>query len=84
MDYSQWSPAALFNLNPAGAGLRPAGEQLPPTSHRLGDRGALPWSPDSPQFWLIGVAVLTFMGIIGASVSLKAGPAKGSASLGKV
>lgn len=84
MDYSMYSPAALFNLSPAGSGGSPAGEALPRTSHMAGDRGAVPWSPDSPQFWVVGIAVATLLGIVGASVSLRAGPGKASASFGKV
>lgn len=78
-----WSPSSLFNISPGGHGGG-AGETLPRTSHMVGDRGAVPWSPDSPQFWAVGLLAATLLGIVGASVSFRAGPARAGASLGKV
>lgn len=83
MDYSQLSPANLFNMghgSPGGA----AGATLPRSSYQSGDRGAVPWSPDSPHFWAAVLIGATLFGVVGASVNFRAGPARAGASLGKV
>ena len=43
---------------------------------------APPWHPDNAMFWL-GVIAAASMGLIGASVSGRAGPLRASASAGK-
>jgi hypothetical protein len=75
------SPVRLLGLTP-GTGSKAAGQQLPPTSHQSGDRGAVWWSPDSPQFWLIAFAGGALLGVAGLSVKFRAGPARAGASLG--
>jgi hypothetical protein len=82
---SSWnnlSPARLYGLT-AGTGSKAAGHTLPATSHQAGDRGAVWWSPDSPQFWLAVFIGGAFFGITGLSFRFRAGPAKAGASLGK-
>lgn len=65
------TPAALFGLSP-GAPSKAAGAALPPTSVTGGDRAMVPWSPDSPLFWAAGFALLTVLGVTGASVRVRA------------
>lgn len=71
----------LTGLNPGTASGAP--EMAPKVSHTMGDKGALPWHPDSPQFWLLLLLGGTVFGIVGASVQFRAGPARAGASLGK-
>lgn len=40
-----------------------------------------PWHPDSPLFWFGVIAAATF-GLIGASTSVRVGPAKAAVSVG--
>jgi hypothetical protein len=75
-------PTQLLGLQ-AGTGSKAAGAVLPSSSHTAGDRGAVWWSPDSPDFWLIGLAVTALLGISGLSFKFRAGPAKAGVSLGK-
>lgn len=87
MDYSQMTASGLFGLSPGGmspASAGGGGDVLPPVSHMAGDRGVVPWHPDSPSFWLIAVGTLTLVGVLGASFNLRAGPARAGASVGKV
>lgn len=44
--------------------------------------GAKPWNPDSPLFWFAGLLLAT-AGLIGVSTSVRVGPLKTGASLGK-
>ncbi|MDB4872792.1 MAG: hypothetical protein JWP34_4560 [Massilia sp.] len=85
MNLDQWSPYAVLGMNPGNQQrtMSPAGEALPASSHTGGDRGALPWHPDSPAFWLALLGGATLLGIFGASFGVRAGPAKGSVSVGK-
>lgn len=58
------SLAAMYNLQtPMGSGLDGVAKPSP-------DDTAAPrwWSPDSPLFWLFGIAAVTF-GLIGVSLS---------------
>lgn len=41
-----------------------------------------PWSPDSPLFWFAALAGVTF-GFVAVSTSVRVGPGKVSASIGK-
>jgi hypothetical protein len=81
------TPAALLGLSRGGnasTGAGPvAGASLPGSSHMSGDKAAVPWSPDSPEFWLVVIAGTTLLGISGLSLKLRAGPARAAASLGK-
>lgn len=52
------------------------GQSLPASTYTGQDRAAVPWSPDSPTFWLIGVLALTALGWVGASVNVRAGRAR--------
>ncbi len=76
------TPNALLGLR-GGTGSRAAGQQLPATSHQSGDRGAVWYSPDSAQFWLVLFGAGALFGITGLSVKFRAGPVKAGASLGK-
>lgn len=80
---SSLSPAALLGLSPA-VQTKAAGAGLPPTSVTGGDNAYLPWSPDSPTFWLLAIGVATVFGLVGASVNVRAGKGKAGASLGTV
>jgi hypothetical protein len=75
------TPAALFGLSP-GAPSKAAGAALPPTSHAGGDHAMVPWSPDSPMFWVAGFALLTVLGVTGASVRVRAFGKHAGAELG--
>lgn len=82
VDFSQMTAANLYGLNPGGQSGAPA--STPIVSHAAGDNGAVPWHPDSHAFWLIGIGVLTAVGILGASFNVRAGHARAGASIGKV
>lgn len=75
----QYNPYSLTGLNPGGqqTGASPAGEALPGSSHSGLDKGALPWHPDSPAFWLALIGGATLLGVFGASFRVRV--AKGSA-----
>jgi hypothetical protein len=80
----QWnslSASRLLGINMAN-GSRAAGASLPPTTAAYGDKGAVWWSPDSPTFWLVGVAAATIVGLAGVEVRGRAGPFKAGASAG--
>lgn len=79
--YGQMTAYNLTGLNPGRASGAPAAAPL--SSHSAGDMGAVPWHPDSHTFWLLAIGVGTVIGIIGASVNLRAGPIKAGGSLGK-
>lgn len=78
---NQMTPAALLGISPA-SGSKAAGASLPPTSHAAGDLAMVPWSPDSPMFWLIGITALTVFGITGASVKFRVGKGRAGANIG--
>lgn len=81
MQASQWSPYSVLGMNAGNQQhtTSPAGETVPHTSHTGSDRGALPWHPDSPGFWLALLGAATVVGIFGASFNVRAG--KGHAGL---
>jgi hypothetical protein len=81
---AQFSPYAVTGLSPAAQqrAESPAGETLPSTSHTGQDRGALPWHPDSPGFWLALVGVATVLGVFGASFQVRAGKGRAGVSVG--
>lgn len=58
------------------------GQQLPASTYTGQDKAAVPWSPDSPLFWggLLGVA--TLLGLLGASVQVRAGRTRAKAEVG--
>jgi hypothetical protein len=80
----EWSPYHVLGMSPAGQhqSESPAGETLPSSSHTGHDRGALPWHPDSPGFWLVLVGVATVLGVFGASFNVRAGKGKAGVSVG--
>lgn len=75
------TPSLLLGLNP-GAPSRAQGAALPPNTAAGGDHVAVPWSPDSPLFWLGGVVLLTVLGVTGASVRVRAFSKRASVELG--
>lgn len=82
-DWSALTPYRAFNLDFDSAPLRSgAGSALPATSAPHGDHSQVPWHPDSPIFWAVGLAVATVLGITGASVKVKAGPLRAGGSAG--
>lgn len=76
------TPSALLGISP-GAGSKAAGAALPPTSVSGNDNAFVPWSPDSPIFWLLGIAALTVFGVTGASVKVRAFKARAGVDIGK-
>lgn len=76
------SSADLLGMNPAQQS-RAAGESTPLTTAVHGDRQMLPWSTDSPGFWLTIVAAATVIGIIGADVRVRLFRREATASVGK-
>lgn len=86
MDYFQNMTAAnIIGITPGG--YRPvspqsaAGETLPASSHMAGDNGASAWHPDSPHFWFMALGVAAILGIVGASVDVRAGKRHAKASV---
>lgn len=79
--YGQMTAYNTYGVNPGAASGAP--EMAPPVSHMAGDKGAVPWHPDSPTFWLVLIGTASLLGIAGASINLRAGPARAGASLGK-
>lgn len=74
MDYFQGMTAqSVLGIVPTKTGASAAGEQLPSTSHMAGDKGAVPYHPDSQHFWFLLVGALAIFGIVGASVDVRAG-----------
>lgn len=70
----QASVSTLFGMSPGGARLSGyEGSTLPATSFTHLDAGAVPWSPDSPVFWLGVLGIATLFGFIGASVDFRVG-----------
>lgn len=76
------TPALLLGLNP-GAPSKAAGGSLPPTSVTGGDNAFVPWSPDSPLFWLGAFVGLTLVGVLGASVKVRAFGKDADVNIGK-
>lgn len=74
------SPSRLLGISPANQ-TKAAGDTLPPTTLTGGDMASLPWHPDSPTFWLVAVAGATLLGLIGASVEVRAFKGKARASV---
>jgi hypothetical protein len=58
-----------------------AGEQLPGTSHMAGDKGGSPFHPDSPHFWFMVLGAAAILGVVGASVDVRAGKRHARASV---
>lgn len=75
------TPSSLLGL-PAGTGSKAAGASLPPVTHSGPDKGAVPWHPDSPLFWLVVIGGLTVAGVTGASVRVRAFKGRAGAEVG--
>jgi hypothetical protein len=75
------TPQNLLGLSP-GSGSKAAGAALPPTSVAGGDMAFVPWSPDSPMFWLVAFGALTVVGLTGASFRFRAGHEHAGVELG--
>lgn len=85
MDFSQLNPFDMYGINPGSPGAAASGgggEQLPTSGGPLGDGGATPWNPDSPMFWLMILAAATLLGIVGASLDVRAGHKHASVKIG--
>lgn len=73
----QASVSNLLGISPGSARLSGyEGASLPASTYSGGDRAAVPWSPDSPLLWGGAIALLTVLGVIGASVNVRAGKAR--------
>jgi hypothetical protein len=85
MDFDQLNPWELYGINPGGrtaASSGGGGDVLPPTSSMSGDYVSVPWHPDSPAFWLLILGGATLIGIIGASLDVRAGKRHASVKIG--
>lgn len=70
-----------LGLSPGGSRLSGyEGQALPASTYTGHDAGAVPWSPDSPVFWLAVIGGATLLGWVGASFNVRAGRA--SAQIG--
>lgn len=81
-----WAPPAAgskYNLPSGGPVTRTTSELNAAVTPSEGAAAeAAPWSPSSPLFWFGALAAVTF-GLMAVSTSVRVGPAKVSASLGK-
>lgn len=84
MDYFQGVNAYnLLGVKPPPPGNSPAGEQLPRVSNTGGDNAMVPWHHDSPHFWFMALGAAAVLGIVGASVDVRAGRRHAKASVGE-
>ena len=58
------------------------GSQLPASTYSGSDQAAVPWSPDSPLFWGGVLLAGTLLGLLGASVQVRAGKTRARAEVG--
>jgi hypothetical protein len=73
----QASVSNLLGISPGSARLSGyEGAGLPASTFAGSDRAAVPWSTDSPLLWGGAIALLTLLGIVGASVNVRAGKAR--------
>ncbi|MGH3414909.1 MAG: hypothetical protein ACRDVE_18125 [Actinocrinis sp.] len=85
MDFDQLNPQTLYGINPGRATASAhggGGDTLPSTDAMTGDGAMIPWSPDSPIFWLVILGGATVLGIIGASFDVRAGKRHASVKVG--
>jgi hypothetical protein len=83
--WNQVTGPKMLGMSPAnGAVLQTptAGASLPSSTVTGGDNAMLPWSPDSPTFWLVLIAGATVFGIAGASFRVRVGKGHAGANLG--
>lgn len=76
------SAGQLLGMNPAQQS-RAAGHSTPLVTAAGGDRLMVPWSPDSPQFWLAVTALLTVLGMAAADVRIRLFHREARASVGE-
>lgn len=76
------SSAELLGMSAANQS-RAAGHSTPLVSAAGGDRQFVPWSMDSPGFWLAAIAVATLVGVIGADARVRIFKREAAASVGK-
>lgn len=76
------SAANLLGMNPAQQS-RAAGHSTPVTTAVGGDRQMVPWSPDSPGFWVVLIAAATVLGALAADVKVRVFKRQAAASVGK-
>lgn len=85
MDFSQLNPTDLYGI-PAGGRTAAAngggGDVLPHTDAMVGDNAMVPWHPDSPVFWVVILGAATVLGIVGASLDVRAGKRHASVKVG--
>lgn len=74
--------AARYNLSPGLGSHTPSELHTAATPGVGAAAAAQPWNPHNPLFWFAGIAALTF-GLMAVSTTVRVGPAKVSASLGK-
>jgi len=85
MDFDQLNPANLYGIGrgaPRAASNGGGGQFLPHTDSMSGDGAMIPWSPDSPIFWAALLATGTLLGILGASIDVRAGKRHASVKVG--
>ena len=56
---------------------------LPTSSHTADDKGANPFHPDSPMFWVAVFGTLVIVGVAGMSMGGRVGPLKAGFKAGK-
>jgi len=73
----QASVSNLLGISPGSARLSGyEGQSLPASTYAGNDKAGVPWSADSPLLWGGILAALTLLGIVGASVNVRAGKAR--------
>lgn len=85
MDFDQLNPANLYGIGRGGATAAAhggGGDLLPRTDAMVGDGAMIPWSPDSPIFWVVMLTAATALGIFGASFDVRAGKRHASVKVG--
>jgi len=85
MDFDQLNPGNLYGMPLGGARAASSGgggQFLPHTDSMSGDGAMIPWSPDSPIFWAALLGAGTLLGILGASIDVRAGKRHASVKVG--
>jgi hypothetical protein len=79
---SRMNPTDMYGIAPVAPALM---ESSPPALAQSAGPStfdaARPWSPDSPIFWLVGLAAAT-LGLIGFATSVRVGPARAAIAVG--
>lgn len=85
MDFDQLNPSDLYGIPRGGprASDHGGGGQFLPPSDVMSDDGAMtPWSLDSPVAWFVILGAATALGILGASLDVRAGKRHASVKVG--